>query len=191
MVLLVAESGIAQVPGEGIKFWWLSNCLLYIGAADCRFGPFETSTRTGDIMTEVTQGDTVRIHYTGKLTDGTVFDSSEGRDPLEFVVGSGQVIKGMDDGLLGMSVGDKKTLEIPSLEAYGPINPDARQAIPREGIPDDIPLEVGTQLQMQTPEGQVLPVTVVEVTEATVTLDANHFLAGKDLVFDIELVSVN
>ncbi len=142
-------------------------------------------------MTEVKNGDTVRIHYTGTLTDGSVFDSSEGRDPLEFTVGSGQVIAGMDAGLPGMVVGDKKRLEIPCTDAYGPLNPEARQAIPREGIPDDIPLELGTQLQMQSPEGHVLPVTVVEVTEATVTLDANHPLAGKDLNFDIELVSIN
>jgi FKBP-type peptidyl-prolyl cis-trans isomerase 2 len=141
-------------------------------------------------MTEVKNGDTVRIHYTGTLADGSVFDSSEGRDPLEFTVGSGQVIAGMDAGLPGMRVGDKKRLESPADEAYGPLNPEARQAIPREGIPDDIPLELGTQLQMQSPEGHVLPVTVVEVTEATVTLDANHPLAGKDLTFDIELVSI-
>jgi FKBP-type peptidyl-prolyl cis-trans isomerase 2 len=141
-------------------------------------------------MTEVKNGDTVRIHYTGTLADGSVFDSSEGRDPLEFTVGSGQVIAGMDAGLPGMRVGDKKRLEIPADEAYGPLNPEARQAIPREGIPDDSPLELGTQLQMQSPEGHVLPVTVVEVTEATVTLDANHPLAGKDLTFDIELVSI-
>ncbi|MBY6067436.1 peptidylprolyl isomerase [Leisingera aquaemixtae] len=142
-------------------------------------------------MTGVKNGDTVRIHYTGKLTDGTVFDSSEGRDPLEFTVGAGHVIAGMDAGLEGMAVGDKKVLEIPCTEAYGPINPAARQEIPREGIPADIPLDLGTQLQMQSPDGQVLPVTVVEVSDETVTLDANHFLAGKDLVFDIELVSVN
>ncbi|MEQ3672486.1 peptidylprolyl isomerase [Pseudophaeobacter sp.] len=141
-------------------------------------------------MTEVKNGDTVRIHYTGTLADGSVFDSSEGRDPLEFTVGSGQVIAGMDAGLPGMAVGDKKRLEIPSADAYGPLNPEARQAIPREGIPDDIPLELGTQLQMQSPEGHVLPVTVVEVTESTVTLDANHPLAGKDLNFEIQLVSI-
>ncbi|TNJ47755.1 peptidylprolyl isomerase [Phaeobacter sp. B1627] len=141
-------------------------------------------------MTAVKNGDTVRIHYTGKLTDGTVFDSSEGRDPLEFTVGEGHVIKGMDDGMVDMAAGDKKTLEIACEDAYGPINPDARQAIPREGIPADIPLEIGTMLQMQTPEGQVLPVTVVEVEEATVTLDANHRLAGQDLIFDVELVEI-
>ncbi len=141
-------------------------------------------------MTAVKHGDTVRIHYTGKLTDGTVFDSSEGREPLEFTVGTGHVIKGMDEGMLGLAVGDRKTLEIPCAEAYGPVNPDARQAIPREGIPEDIPLEIGTMLQMQTPEGHVLPVTVVAVDEATVTLDANHSLAGQDLIFDVELVAI-
>jgi len=142
-------------------------------------------------MTEVKNGDTVRIHYTGTLIDGTVFDSSEGRDPLEFTVGSGQVIEGMDEEMPGMEVGNKKTIKIPCVKAYGPINPAARQAIPREGIPEDIPLELGSQLQMQTPDGQALPVTVVEVDEATVTLDANHPLAGKDLTFELELVSIN
>ncbi len=142
-------------------------------------------------MTAIKQGDTVRIHYTGTLLDGKVFDSSEGRDPLEFAVGSGQIIPGLDAALPGMEIGEKKRVEIDCVEAYGPINPGMRQQIPREGIPDDIPLEPGTQLQMQTPDGQALPVTVVEVDEATVTLDANHPLAGQDLVFDIEIVSIN
>lgn len=141
-------------------------------------------------MTTVKSGDTVQIHYTGTLRDGSRFDSSEGRDPLQFEVGSGQIIPGLDVALPGMEVGDKKTVEVPCAEAYGPINPDARQAIPREGIPDDIPLEIGTRLQMQTPEGQAVPVTVVEVDDATVTLDANHPLAGHDLTFDIELVAI-
>lgn len=142
-------------------------------------------------MTAIKQGDTVRIHYTGTLLDGKVFDSSEGRDPLEFEVGSGQIIPGLDVALPGMEIGEKKRVEIACTEAYGPINPGMRQQIPREGIPDDIPLEPGTQLQMQTPDGQTLPVTVVGVDEATVTLDANHPLAGQDLIFDIEIVSVN
>lgn len=141
-------------------------------------------------MTEVKSGDTVQIHYTGTLTDGTTFDSSQGRDPLEFVVGSGQIIPGLDTALPGMSVGDKKVVKIDSAEAYGPVNPEMRQAVPREGIPADIPLEIGTQLQMQTPDGQALPVMVVAVDESTVTLDANHPLAGKDLQFDIELLKI-
>ena len=141
-------------------------------------------------MTQVKSGDTVRIHYTGTLTDGSTFDSSEGRDPLEFTVGSGQIIPGLDTALPGMAVGEKKTVNVSGDEAYGPLNPDMRQAVPREGIPPEIPLEIGTMLQMQTPEGQVVPVTVVELGEEEVTLDANHPLAGKDLIFDIELVEI-
>lgn len=141
-------------------------------------------------MTEVKSGDKVAIHYTGTLLDGTTFDSSDGRDPLEFEVGSGQIIPGLDVALPGMVVGDKKTVKIACQDAYGPLNPEMRQAIPREGIPADIPLEVGTTLQMQTPDGQALPVIVVELDEATVTLDANHPLAGKDLQFDIELMKI-
>lgn len=141
-------------------------------------------------MTQVKTGDTVKIHYVGTLTDGTTFDSSAGRDPLEFQVGSGQIIPGLDKAIPGMSVGDMKKVEIPCAEAYGDTNPQARQAIPRDQIPAEIPLEVGTQLQMQTPTGQAVPVTVVELSEQEVTLDANHPLAGKDLVFDIELVAI-
>ncbi len=142
-------------------------------------------------MTQAKSGDTVRIHYTGTLLDGSTFDSSEGREPLEFVVGSGQIIPGLDTAIPGLTVGDKKEVNVPCQEAYGPINPEMRQAIPREGIPDEVPLEIGIQLQMQSPDGQVLPVTVVELDEATVTLDANHPLAGQDLIFNIEVTSIN
>lgn len=141
-------------------------------------------------MTQVKTGDTVRIHYKGTLSDGSTFDSSEGREPLEFQVGSGQIIPGLDKAIPGMEVGEKKVVEVPSSEAYGPVNPEMRQAVPREGIPPEIPLDIGTMLQMQTPQGQVVPVTVVEVTETEVTLDANHPLAGKDLTFAIELVEI-
>ncbi len=142
-------------------------------------------------MAEVKAGDTVQLHYTGTLLDGTTFDSSEGRDPLQFEVGSGQIIPGLDVAIPGMKVGDKKIVKIGADDAYGQPNPEMRQAVPREGIPAEIPLEVGIQLQMQTPDGQAMPVTVVEVDEATVTLDANHPLAGKDLQFDIELVKID
>ena len=141
-------------------------------------------------MTQVKSGDTVRIHYTGTLTDGQTFDSSEGRDPLEFTVGSGQIIPGLDAAIPGMEVGEKKTVEIAADDAYGQPDPNAQQAVPRAEIPDDIPLDLGTQLQVQTPQGQVMPVTVVDVTEEQVTLDANHPLAGKDLTFNIELVEI-
>lgn len=141
-------------------------------------------------MAEIKDGDTVRIHYTGTLTDGTTFDSSDGRDPLEFVVGAGHIIKGLDVALPGMSAGEKKTVNIKCVDAYGPINPEMHQAVPREALPDDIQLEVGMQLQMQTPEGQAMPVMVTALDDEQVTLDANHPLAGRDLVFDFEVVSV-
>ena len=141
-------------------------------------------------MTQVKSGDTVRIHYTGTLTSGETFDSSAGRDPLEFVVGSGQIIPGLDKALPGMAVGDKKSVDIPCAEAYGEKRDEAIQAIPRSEIPDHIPTEPGTQLQMQAPTGQVVPVTVVEANEEQVILDANHPLAGKDLNFAIELVEI-
>jgi FKBP-type peptidyl-prolyl cis-trans isomerase 2 len=141
-------------------------------------------------MTPVKSGDTVTIHYTGTLLDGTIFDSSEGREPLEFEVGSGMIILGLDRALPDMEIGERKIVKIACADAYGPVNPEMRQSVSREGIPADIPLEVGTQLQMQTPDGQAMPVTIVEVTEAVVTLDANHALAGKDLQFDFEVVTV-
>ena len=142
-------------------------------------------------MTQAKAGDTVRIHYTGTLDDGTVFDISEGRDPLEFTVGSGQIIPGLDIAIPGMSVGDKKSVKVDCQDAYGSIHAEARQAVPRAEIPADIPLDLGTQLQVQTPDGHAMTVTVVEVTETEVTLDANHPLAGKDLTFDIEILSIN
>ncbi|WP_333712350.1 FKBP-type peptidyl-prolyl cis-trans isomerase [Yoonia sp.] len=141
-------------------------------------------------MTQAKAGDTVSIHYTGTLDNGDQFDSSAGRDPLEFVVGSGQIIPGLDAAIPGMAVGDKKDVNVPAAQAYGEHNPDNQQAVPRAQIPAEIPVEIGTQLQMQTPQGQVIPVTVADVTEAEVTLDANHPLAGKDLNFAIELVEI-
>ncbi|MFO8126177.1 peptidylprolyl isomerase [Yoonia sp.] len=142
-------------------------------------------------MNQAKAGDTVRINYVGTLNTGETFDSSEGRDPLEFVVGAGQIINGLDNAIPGMAVGEKKVVEVPCAQAYGDTNPEAVQAVPREGIPADIPLDVGTQLQMQTPQGQVVPVTVAEVTETEVTLDANHPLAGQDLNFAIEVVGID
>lgn len=141
-------------------------------------------------MTAAKSGDKVSIHYTGTLSDGTTFDSSAGREPLEFQLGSGQVIKGFDDGVTGMAVGEKKTVNIPCEDAYGPANPDMIQDVPREQIPVEIPLEVGLMLQMQGPGGQVLPVKVIKISDEAVTLDANHDLAGEDLTFDLELVSI-
>ena len=141
-------------------------------------------------MAEAKAGDIVGIHYTGTLEDGSVFDSSQGRDPLEFTVAAGQIIPGLDREIPGMSVGDTKTVVIEPDDAYGQVNPAARQAVPRAEIPAEIPLEVGLPLQVQTPEGQAVPVTVAEVSDDTVVLDANHPLAGKTLTFQIELMSI-
>ncbi|MBC7893224.1 MAG: peptidylprolyl isomerase [Sphingobacteriaceae bacterium] len=143
-------------------------------------------------MAQAKSGDTVQVHYTGRLEDGSVFDSSDGRDPLEFQLGSGMVIPGFDQGLTGMTVGEKKTIHIPADEAYGPVNEEMILQIERAQIPPDLPLELGMQLNMhQDGNGQVVPVKVVEVTDESVTLDANHELAGKTLIFDLELVGVN
>ncbi|KAJ55958.1 peptidylprolyl isomerase [Actibacterium mucosum KCTC 23349] len=141
-------------------------------------------------MTEVKSGDKVAIHYTGTLADGTTFDSSTGRDPLEFQVGSGQIIPGLDKALPGMAVGDKKVVDVPADEAYGTRDDRAIQQVARAEVPDDIPTDLGTKLQMQSPTGQVMVVTITEVTDEHITLDANHELAGKDLTFAIELVSI-
>jgi peptidylprolyl isomerase len=136
------------------------------------------------------KGDKVRVHYHGRLTDGTTFDSSEGRQPLEFEVGSGMVIKGFDEGVTGMTVGDKKTISIPPHEAYGPRQEEMVIEFPRSNFPPDIEPEVGMALQMHGEDGQELPVVITDVTPDTVTLDANHPLAGQELVFDIELVDL-
>ena len=141
-------------------------------------------------MQAVKKGDTVKVHYHGKLTSGETFDSSDGRDPLEFEVGSGMVIKGFDDGVTGMAVGDKKTINIPYDEAYGPLNPDMLIEMPKERFPADMELEPGTPLLMSDGQGQQFQVTIKEIKENTVMLDANHPLAGKDLVFDLELVEI-
>jgi peptidylprolyl isomerase len=131
----------------------------------------------------------VSVHYKGTLADGSVFDSSEGRDPLEFVVGSGQVIPGFDEAVAEMSVGDTKIVEIPCAQAYGEVNEDMKMAVPKEQIPEQIKPEVGMMLQVGTPQGP-MPVRVSEVNEDGIVLDANHPLAGEDLTFEIRLVEV-
>lgn len=141
-------------------------------------------------MSQAKEGDTVKVHYTGKLKDGSVFDSSESREPLEFTLGSGNMIPGFEQAVVGMDAGDKKTTEIPVTQAYGEKREDMIISVPRENVPGDIDPEVGQQLAIQQEGGQQVPVTVTEVTEEKVVLDANHPLAGKDLVFDIEVVEV-
>lgn len=141
-------------------------------------------------MTQAQHGDTVKIHYTGTLDDGTVFDSSEGHDPLEFTLGSGQVIVGFEEAVTGMGSGEKKQVTIPADKAYGQRNEEMVIQAPRDQVPPDIKPEVGQQLQMGGPDGETVIVRVVEITDEHVTLDANPPLAGKDLTFDIELVAI-
>jgi FKBP-type peptidyl-prolyl cis-trans isomerase 2 len=142
-------------------------------------------------MEKVKSGDTVKVHYHGRLTDGTTFDSSAGREPLEFEVGSGQVIKGFDDGVSGMEVGEKKTINIPVNEAYGPRSEEMVVQFPKTNFPPNLDPEVGMQLTMTNNTGQQIPVVITEVLDEVVVLDANHPLAGQDLIFDLELVSIN
>lgn len=137
----------------------------------------------------VKNGDTIKIHYKGTLNDGSVFDSSEGRDPLQFEAGSGMVIKGFDEGVMGMKVGDKKSINIPAKEAYGEANPEMIFDFDRSQIPADVPVEVGGMLNMHNGQ-QEIPVKILEVSEKSIKMDANHPLAGKDLNFDLELVDV-
>lgn len=141
-------------------------------------------------MTQAKQGDTVKVHYTGKLDDGTVFDSSLNREPLEFSIGSGQIIPGFELAVVGMAPGDAKTESIPSENAYGPHRQEMVLQVERQQLPDDIPVGVGQQLQIRQQEGQTIPVIITEVTDAKVTLDANHPLAGENLTFDIELLEI-
>jgi FKBP-type peptidyl-prolyl cis-trans isomerase 2 len=141
-------------------------------------------------MAQVKSGDKIKVHYHGKLTSGETFDSSEGREPLEFEVGSGMVIKGFDEGVTGMTVGEKKTINIPFDEAYGPRNPEMIIEMPKERFPADMQLELGMPLMMSDGQGQQFQVTIVEIKDDVVMLDANHPLAGQDLVFDLELVEI-
>ena len=142
-------------------------------------------------MEKVKSGDTVKVHYHGRLTDGTTFDSSNGREPLEFEVGSGQVIKGFDDGVSGMGIGEKISINIRVYEAYGPRSEEMVVQFPKTNFPPNLDPEVGMQLTMTNNVGQQIPVVITEVMEEVVVLDANHPLAGQDLIFDLELVSIN
>jgi peptidylprolyl isomerase len=141
-------------------------------------------------MQQVKSGDKVKVHYHGRLTSGETFDSSEGRQPLEFEVGSGMVIKGFDDGVTGMKVGDKKTINISAENAYGEKNQDMLIEYPKSQFPEQIELQVGTDLMMSSASGQQFQVKIAEIKAEVVVLDANHPLAGEELVFDIELVEI-
>ena len=141
-------------------------------------------------MQQAKKGDKVKVHYHGKLTNGETFDTSSGRDPLEFEIGSGSVIKGFDDGVRGMEVGQSKTISIPVEDAYGSRSDDMLIEFPKERFPKDMQIEEGMQLMMSNGTGQNMPVIVTEIKENSVILDANHPLAGEELIFDIELVEI-
>ncbi len=141
-------------------------------------------------MQQAKKGDVVRVHYTGRLTGGEQFDSSIGREPLEFTVGGGQMIRGFDTGVEGMTVGEKKVINVAPEDGYGLRNDEAVIEFPIEQVPAEMKLEPGMQLTLQNQDGQPVPVVVAEVGEKFVLLDANHFLAGKEIIFDVELVEI-
>ncbi len=140
-------------------------------------------------MTQAQNGSQVKIHYTGRLDNGQVFDSSQDRDPLEFTMGQGQLIPGFEAAVQGMQAGEKKTVVIPAEEAYGPRQEELLFSVDRAQLPENIQPEVGQQLQVNQ-EGQTAVVTISELTESTITLDANHPLAGENLTFELEVMEV-
>lgn len=141
-------------------------------------------------MAQANQGDTVKVHYTGKLENGTQFDTSQGRDPLEFTIGAGQIIPGFERAVIGMNPGDSKTVVVSPDNAYGPHREDMVLEVDRNQFPPDIDPKVGQQLQIRQENDESTVVTVTEASEASVTLDANHPLAGENLTFDIQLLEI-
>ena len=141
-------------------------------------------------MSTASNGNSVKVHYTGKRPDGSIFDSSAGREPLAFTLGQGSMIPGFENGVLGMAVGDKKSVTFPAAEGYGERREELVLNVPKSQVPEDIKPEVGMTLNMTQPNGQPVPVKVTEVTDEGITLDANHELAGLDLTFELELVEI-
>jgi peptidylprolyl isomerase len=141
-------------------------------------------------MTQAKMGDTVKVHYTGKLEDGTVFDTSTNRDPLQFTIGEGRVIPSFEQAVVGMNPGESKTTKIPADKAYGPHREELVLAVDRNQFPVDLKPEVGQRLQNRQADGRTIVVTVTDVSESSVTLDANHPLAGEDLTFDVQLLEI-
>ena len=135
-------------------------------------------------------GDIVKVHYTGKMNNGEVFDTSDGKEPLEFQIGSGMVIEGFEEGIIGMKSGEKKSVNIPKEKGYGEYNPEYIIEVDRNNLPPDLNPIVGMGLEMSNPEGHPINVIITNVSDNSITLDANFFLAGKDLVFDLELVGI-
>jgi peptidylprolyl isomerase len=141
-------------------------------------------------MEQAHHGDTVKVHYIGTLDDGTLFDSSAGRDPLRFTIGGGLVLPGFEEAVVGMTPGQSKQTTIAAADAYGPRFDEMIVSVEKENLPDDVELEVGQQLQLNQPDGRALLVQVAEVGDTTIVLDANHPLAGSDLNFEIRLIEI-
>ena len=141
-------------------------------------------------MAQAKQGDKVQLHYMGKLQDGTIFDSSRERHPLQFTIGEGKVIAGFEQAVIGMKIGEHKTARIPMEQAYGPHREDMVVTMDRSKLPPGLNPKIGQRLEMTQVDDQTSLVTVIDATEATLTLDANHPLAGKELTFDIELIGI-
>ncbi|MGE5571298.1 MAG: FKBP-type peptidyl-prolyl cis-trans isomerase [Rhodospirillales bacterium] len=141
-------------------------------------------------MEKAKRGDTVRVHYTGSLEDGTIFDSSRGGEPLEFTIGAGEIIPGFEEAVIGMTPGESRRKLVAARDAYGPARPDRTVQVDREMIPGELQLFVGQELEIEDQQGRVTSVVVRELTDKTVTLDGNHPLAGKDLQFQIELIEI-
>ncbi len=141
-------------------------------------------------MSQVKNGDTVKVHYTGTLNNGEVFDTSTGREPLEFKLGEGRLIPGFEKAVIGLNVGESVKVEIPSDEAYGEERDDLIINVPKNQLPEGVNPEIGMQLQVNQPDGQPIPVIITDMNDSDLTLNANHPLAGKDLTFEIELVEI-
>ena len=177
----------SKIMGRLIQILIIASVLILSG---CVGEETELQTDTGKNTVQAKTGDTVKVHYTGKLDDGTLFDSSIDRDPLQFTIGSGQVIVGFDQGVIGMALGESKTVKIPAEQAYGPYREDLVLVVGRNELAENMEPEVGQELLSQQPNGQIISFKVIEVSESNLTLDANHRLAGKDLTFEIELVEI-
>ncbi|NHN25765.1 peptidylprolyl isomerase [Flavobacterium jejuense] len=142
-------------------------------------------------MSLVKENNTVKVNYTGKLSDGQIFDSSEGKEPLEFTLGKGQLIPGFEKGVLNMKLNEKKTISIPKEEAYGDVIAELIHEVEKAHLPEEIKPEVGMGLISKSPDGQEMNLMVVEVKDQTIVVDGNHPLAGKDLIFDVEIVAIS
>ncbi|HCY97546.1 peptidylprolyl isomerase [uncultured Polaribacter sp.] len=141
-------------------------------------------------MSQVKENNTVKVNYTGKLSDGQVFDSSEGKEPIEFTLGQGRLIPGFEKGLIDMELNEKKTITIPKEEAYGEVNKDLIQEVKKSELPQEMAPEVGMGLVSKSPDGQEMNLLVIEVKEETIVIDGNHPLAGKELIFDLEVLEI-